>query len=78
MINATMNSGFILLIIFGAAALIALVAWIIYRFLHLKIKDDGKPSEDEVLHEEMDRLLKPIEDDDLAKKVSEYKDEEDK
>lgn len=72
-----LNSGLILLIVFLAAAFIALVAWLLYRFLHLKAKDDGKPTEDQVLHEEMDRVLKPIDDEEIAKKVSEYKDKED-
>ena len=60
MIYEANAQGLIILgIILGFFALVALVAFLIYRFTHLKIKNE-KPSEEEVLKEEMDRLLKPI------------------
>ena len=52
------------------------MAYILYRVLRPRLKDE-KPSEEELVEEEMNRILKPIEDDETAKAVSEYKDEED-
>ncbi len=64
------------LIILGVVVVIAVVAFLIYLYLKPRLKHDDKPSEEQILHEEMDRLLKPIEDDETAKAVEEYKDEE--
>lgn len=71
-----MNGLFILLIIIGVAALIAIIAFVIYRITHPKLKQE-KPTEEEVLKEEMDRILKPIEDEDVASKVNSYKSDDD-
>ena len=70
----------ILLIILGVTGLIALVTFIVYRRLHPKLKDeqDKKPSEEQILDEEMSRILKPVDDEDVAKEISAYKDDEDK
>ena len=74
-----MNPVVVLLIIIAAFGLIAGVAFLIYRMLHLKMKsDDAKPSEEQNVKENLDRVLEPIEDEALAEQVSEYKDEEDK
>lgn len=70
-----MNGIIILLAVLGSAIVIALIAYVIYRYTHPKLKEE-KPDEKEILQEEMDRLLKPIEDDDVAKKVEEYKEED--
>ena len=64
------------LIVLGSVIVIALVAFLIYLYLKPKLKVDDKPSEEQILHEEMDRVLKPIEDDETAKAVEQYKDEE--
>ena len=64
------------LVVLGAAVLIAVVAFLIYLYLKPRLKHDDKPSEEQILHEEMDRVLKPIEDEETAKAVEEYKDEE--
>lgn len=66
----------IFLIVFGAAAVIALIAFLLYLYLRPKLKKDDKPSEEQIIQEEMDRILKPIEDDETAKAVEEYKDED--
>ena len=72
------NNGFIiLLVIIGVTGLIALIAFLVYRYTHPRLKDDGKPTEEEILHEEMDRVLKPIEDDDIRKEVENYKEKDD-
>ncbi len=73
---AALNGGIIFLIILGAAAIIALIAFLIYLYLKPKLKKDDKPSEEQIVQEEMDRILKPIEDDETAKAVEEYKDDE--
>ena len=63
-------------IVVGGVAFIALLAFILFRILRPKLKQDEKPSEEELVKEEMNRILKPIEDDETAKAVSEYKDED--
>ncbi len=74
-----MNPLLILLIIVAAFAVIAGVAFLIYRLLHPKMKSENtKPSEEQTVKENLDRVLEPIEDEALAEQVSEYKDEEDK
>ena len=74
-----MNPVVVLLIIIAAFGVIAGVAFLIYRMLHPKMKsDDAKPSEEQTVKENLDRVLEPIEDEELAEQVSEYKDEEDK
>ena len=67
----------ILLIIVGAFGVISGLAFIIYRLLNPKLKnDDQKPSEEQITQENLDRYLKPIEDEEVAKQISDYKDEE--
>ena len=72
------RSGLITFIaIVAVAALIAIVAFVIHRFLHPKLKSENeKPSEEQMMKEELDRVLEPIEDEETAEKVSNYKDEE--
>lgn len=66
-----------LIAIISAAALIAVVAFVIHRFMHPKLKsDEEKPSEEQIMKEELDRVLQPVEDEETAKSISEYKDEE--
>lgn len=66
-----------LLVIVGVTGLIALVTFIIYRYTHPRLKETDKPTEEQILHEEMDRVLKPIEDEDLRKEVEDYKEKDD-
>lgn len=66
----------ILGIIVGVVAVIGLVAFIIYRFAHPKLKTDDKPEESQILDEELNRILKPIDDDEIAKKVNDYEDKD--
>lgn len=74
-----MNSGLLIfLIVLGAAFVIGLIAFLIY-FLALRPKlkkEDDKPTEEQILREEMDRVLKPIDDEETAKAVEQYKDED--
>ncbi len=66
-----------LIAIVATAAIIAIVAFIIHRVMHPKLKSDNeKPSEEQIRKEELDRVLQPVEDEETAKEISEYKDEE--
>ena len=72
------NSGIITLVaIIVAAALIAIIAFVIHRVMHPKLKSDNeKPSEEQIMQEELDRVLQPVDDEETAREISEYKDEE--
>ena len=67
----------ILLGIIGVTGAIALVSFLVYRYTHPKLKENDKPTEEQILHEEMDRLLKPIDDEEVRKEVEEYKEKDD-
>ena len=73
-----MNSGLLIfLIVLGATVVIGLTAFLIYFFaLRPKLKKDDKPTEEQILREEMDRVLQPIDDEETAKAVEQYKDED--
>ncbi|MGM9873759.1 MAG: hypothetical protein ACI31G_02410 [Bacilli bacterium] len=72
------QSVIVFLIILASVAVIGVIAFLIYKFIRFRLKENEKPTEEEILKEEMDRILTPIEDDELNKKIQEYKDEEDK
>ena len=65
----------ILIIIICVAGVVALVAFLLYRFLRLKLKEE-KPSEEEILQDEMHRVLQDVEDAEVARQISEYKDDD--
>ena len=65
----------IFLIILAVTGVIALVAFIIYRTLRPRLKED-KPSEEEILQDEMKRVLQDVEDEEVAKQINDYKDDE--
>lgn len=67
---------YIFLIVLGIAALIALIAFLIHRFLHFRLKENEKPDDKEILKEEMDRILTPIDDEGIAKQIEDYKEED--
>ena len=69
------QSVLILIIIICVTAIIALLAFIIYRFLRPKLKEE-KPSEEEILQDEMSRVLEDVKDEETAKQISEYKEDE--
>lgn len=66
------------LIVLGVCALVAIVAFIIYRILNPKMKKEAPTEEDKAkyVQEELDRYLQPVEDEEIAKKISDYQDEE--
>ena len=65
----------IFIVIIAATAVVALLAFILYRILRPRLKED-KPSEEEILEDEMRRVLQDVEDEDVAKQISDYKDDE--
>ena len=69
----------IFLIVLGFFALIAIVAFIIHKILRPKIKDkeEEKPTEQDYAKEELDRLLQPVEDEEVSKEIQEYKQNDD-
>ena len=69
------NTLIIFLIVVGVAAIIGLVAFIIYRTLRPRLKEE-KPSEEEILQDEMKRVLQDVEDEEVAKQISNYKEDE--
>ena len=70
-----MNPVIIFVIILVATAVVALVAFILYRILRPRLKED-KPSEEEILQDEMKRVLQDVDDAEVAKQISDYKDDE--
>ena len=65
----------VFVIILAVAAVVALVAFILYRVLRPRLREE-KPSEEEILQDEMKRVLQDVEDEDVAKQISDYKDDE--
>ena len=66
-----------LIAIVAASAIIAIVAFLLHRFLHPKLKSENeKPSEEQIMKEELDRVLEPIEDEKTAQEVNNYKEED--
>ena len=63
-------------IVLGGVALIALVSFILFRILRPKLKQDDKPEESQIVDEELNRILKPIDDDEVAKEVEQYQDKD--
>ena len=65
------------IVIVAVAALIAIIAFVIHRFLHPKLKSENeKPSDEQMMQEELDRVLEPIKDEKTAEEVNNYKDDE--
>lgn len=64
------------LIVLGSVVFIAAVTFLIYIYLKPRLKRDDKPTEEQILNEEMKRVLQPIDDEETAKAVEQYKDEE--
>ena len=65
----------IFIIIICVTGLVALFAFILYRFLRPRLKED-KPSDEEILEDEMKRVLKDVEDDEVAQQINNYKEDE--
>ena len=66
----------IFLIVLGVAAFLAIVAFLIRLYIRPKLKIDDKPTEEQIVEEEMNRILKPVDDEKTAEEIEDYKDEE--
>ena len=79
MILADINTLWIFLAVIGFFAVVAIVAFIIYRLLRPKLKDENKEekTEQDYAKEELDRILQPVEDEEVAKEISDYKQNDD-
>ena len=76
-LDSNMNGIITLIAVIAVAAVIAIVAFVIHRIMHPKLKsEDDRPSDEEIVKEELDRVLQPVEDEETAKEISEYKEEE--
>ena len=68
----------IFLIVLGAFAVIAIIAFIIYRLLRPKLKDQNEQkTEEDYAREELDRVLQPVEDEKVSKEIQDYKQNDD-
>ena len=65
----------IFIIVVAVTAVVALLAFILYRVLRPRLKEE-KPSEEEILEDEMKRVLQDVEDEDLARQINNYSDDE--
>ena len=75
---AGMNGIVIFLIVLGAFALIAIIAFVIYRLLRPKLKDqENQKTEEDYAREELDRVLQPIDDENVSKEIQDYKQNDD-
>lgn len=62
----------ILVIILAVAAVIALSAFVIYRILRPRLKEE-KPTEEQIVQEEINRVLQDVEDEETKKEIINYK-----
>ena len=67
---------YILIIVIGAFAAIALVAYIVHKILRPKFKDEEKKDEATLARENLDRILEDVEDEKTAEEIANYKDED--
>ena len=79
MLAAALNGVWIFLIVLGFFAVVAILAFVIYRLLRpkLKEKEEDKPTEQDYAKEELDRILEPVEDEQVSKEIQEYKQNDD-
>ena len=76
--DTTIPAPLIFLIVIGAFAVIAIIAFVIYRLLRPKLKDqDNKKTENDYVQEELDRVLQPVEDEKVSKEIQDYKQNDD-
>lgn len=71
-----LNPLIILAIIVGVAGVIALIAWLLHKFVFIKLKKDDKPTDEEIASDFNKRMLQDIEDENISKQVQNYKDDD--
>ena len=67
----------VLVIVVATFGVIALVAFIIYRILHPKLKDENKIDDKQAAKESLDRILEDVEDKEAAEQIANYHEEDD-
>jgi hypothetical protein len=76
-LNSGLDGLITLLVIIGVVSVIAIVSYLVYRFTHPKLKGEEKDNkEEENLAQEMDRILSPVEDEETARAIENYKEED--
>lgn len=73
------NAGIILLFVVIAAALLCLIAFFLRKMIKKNSKnvEETQKTEDEIVQEELDKLLVPVEDEKTKKEIEEYKESDD-
>ena len=75
---ADLTGLWIFLAVVGFFGVIAIVAFIIHISLRPKLKEEKKENtEEENAKEELDRILQPVEDDEVSQEIQEYKQNDD-
>lgn len=67
----------VLVAIVAVAGTIALVSFLLYRYLHPKMKQTEEVDEKKAVEEELERILQPVEDEEIADEIANYVDDED-
>lgn len=63
--------------IVGAVGVIALISFLIYRFLNLRLKSEKEVDEQQAVQQELNRVLEPIEDKEVADAIANYEEKDD-
>lgn len=80
MFLANLDSLWIFLIVLGAFAVIAIIAFILYRLLRPKLKNDDsdkEKTEEDYAQENLDRILQPVDDEKVSEEIQNYKQNDD-
>ena len=78
LVYADLSGLWIFLAVVGFFGVVAIVAFIIHLVLRPKIKEEKKENtEQENAREELDRILQPVEDDEVSQEIQEYKQNDD-
>ena len=74
---ADLSGLWIFLIILGFFGAVAIIAFIIHIFLRPKLKDENKKTEEENAKEELDRILQPVDDEQVSSEIQNFKQNDD-
>ena len=77
---AALDNLWIFLIVIGSFAVIAVIAFILYRVLRPKLKSedsDEQKTEEEYAQENLDKILQPVEDEEISKEIQSFKQNDD-
>ena len=78
LVYADLSGLWIFLAVVGFFGVVAIVAFIIHLVLRPKLKEEKKENtEQENAREELNRILQPVEDDEVSQEIQEYKQNDD-